>query len=186
MLAVSLLAADAKADGGNVQIVEPPTKPSFWKSGPAGGAFGFFVEGGATLGIFAGYPFGAASLGLGVSLRWFEASFTGYYGSSFGSFDGPYSAAGFLGRVALRIPAKYVAFTLGGELGYVAVLSGQPDVFTRGLVFEPLSVGVEIDPVCHLRIGVLGAFGAGYSNWDVGIFRGALTVGYVMGACSKR
>jgi hypothetical protein len=72
---------------------------------------------------------------------------------------------------------------LGTELGYVAIVTGEPVLFTRGLVVEPLSVGVEIDPVCHLRVGLLGAFGIGYT--DVYIFRGALTVGYVMGACSK-
>lgn len=177
MVVVSLLAAvgDARADGGegNVQ-----TKPSFWRSGPAGGAFGFFVEGGATAGTLIGYAFGAGSLGIGMSLHWFEASFTGYYGSSFDSLDGPYAAGGFVGRVALRVPARYVAFSLGSELGDVAVVSGHP-VFTNVAVVEPLSIGLEIDPVCHLRIGLLGVFGDE-------VVRGALTVGYVMGPCSKR
>lgn len=183
MLVASLLAADAQAEGVDQPNVQP--KPSFWNSGPAGGAFGLFVEGGATAGTFAGYPFAAVALGLGGSLRWFEASFTGYYGSSFGTLDGPYSAGGFLGRAAVRVPAKYLGFSLGADLGYVAVTSGNPAIFTRGLVFEPLSFGVDVDPVCHLRIGVVGALGTGYSVLAVGIFRGAITVGYVMGACSK-
>lgn len=177
-------AGNARADVGE-GMVQP--KPSYWKSGPAGGAFGLFVEGGATAGNFAGYLFGAGSFGIGVSLRWFEASFTGYYGSAPGfPSDGPYNAGGFLGRVALRVPVKYVSFSLGSELGYVDVVSGEPVLFTHGLVLEPVSLGIEIDPVCHLRIGLLGAFGIGYSNSDIGILRGALTVAYVMGACSKR
>ena len=184
MAVVFLLAAhagDARADSGE-GIVQP--KPSLWKSGPAGGAFGLFVEGGATAGAFY-VPFAAGSLGLGVSLRWFEASFTGYYGSSFGTSEGPYTAYGFLGRIALRVPVSHVAFSLGTELGYVDVVSGSPDLFTRGLMFEPVSVGVEIDPVCHLRIGLLGTLGLTFNAFNAALLRGALTVGYVMGACSK-
>jgi hypothetical protein len=171
---VSLLAAHpgkARADGGE-GIVQP--KPSLWSSGPAGGAFGLFVEGGASAGCFCdffGESFYSGSLGLGASLRWFEASFTGYYGSS---FDAHYSGPAFLGRAALRVPVNHVAFSLGSELGYFTV----PGHSIAGVMLEPVSAGVEIDPVCHLRIGLLGAFGFGYGY----IFRGALTVGYVMGA----
>jgi len=55
-----------------------------------------------------------------------------------------------------------------------------------GVVFEPLEVGLEIDPVCHLRIGLLGAWAPAFSTDFEFVARGALTVGYVMGACSKR
>ncbi len=178
MVVVSLLAADAKADGGSEPIVPPPQKPSFWKSGPAGGAFGLFAEGGVTAGQFDFDTFGAGSLALGVSLRWFEASVVGYGGSS---FDGNYSGGGFLGRAALRVPVKYVAFTLGPGLGYVEV----PGHYASGVVFEPLEVGLEINPVCHLRIGLLGAFAPAFNVGFEGILRGALTVGYAMGSCSK-
>jgi hypothetical protein len=177
VVVVSLLAAhagDARADGdASVQA-----KPSFWKSGPAGGAFGFFVEGGVTGGQFDFDTFGAASLALGVSLRWFEASVLGFGGSS---FDGNYSGGAFLARVALRLPLKYVAFTLGQGLGYVEV----PGHYVSGVVFEPLEVGFEVDPVCHLRIGVLGAWAPAFSTDFEGVARVAFTVGYVMGACSK-
>ncbi len=49
-----------------------------------------------------------------------------------------------------------------------------------------MSVGFELDPICHLRIGLLGALGGGPFAPFGGLLRGALTVGYVMGACSKR
>jgi hypothetical protein len=117
-------------------------------------------------------------LGLGASLRWFEASFTGYYGST---FEAGYSGGGFLGRVAARVPVSYVAFSLGSEMGYLTV----PGHVINGLVLEPVSLGVEIDPVCHLRIGVLGALGYAFAGVGNDVLRGALTVGYVTGACSK-
>ena len=176
MLALSLLTADAKAQ----PLAQ--SKPSFWTSGPAGGAYGLFLEGGVTAGSFEGlagsYPFAAGSFGLGASLRWFEASFTGYYGST---FDSGYSGGGFLGRVAARVPVKYVAFTIGSELGYLKV----PGHYIEGLVLEPVSLGVEIDPVCHLRIGVLGAFGWAFAGVGSDVFRSTLTVGYAMGPCPQ-
>jgi hypothetical protein len=170
IFAVSVLcAAPAEADDS------PRPKP-FWTAGPAGGAFGLFVEGGATAGQFGFETFAAGSGSVGVSLRWFEASVIGYGGSS---FDSDYNGGAFLARVAARVPVSYVAFTLGPGLGYVAV----PGHIVSGTVFEPVSVGIEIDPVCHLRIGLLGAYGLVFGDAPEGMLRGALTVGYVMGRC---
>ena len=168
--------SDARADDA------APNKP-FWAVGPAGGAFGLFVDGGFTAGQFGLDTFAAGTLDVGVSLRWFEASVTGFGGSS---FDGAYSGGAFLVRTALRIPVKYVALSFGPAAGYVDV----PGHTIRGFAFE-LSGGIEIDPICHLRIGLLGGwawvFGDVYGDVGVyeGVFRGALTVGYVMGRCIK-
>ncbi len=171
-----LLAAPAAADDTAAGAVQHAN--SFWAAGPAGGAFGLFIEGGVTAGQFGFDTFAAASLGLGVSLRWFEASVIGYGGSS---FDGNYNGGAFLAHVALRVPVKYVAFTLGTGLGYVEV----PGHYVSGVAFEP-SVGLEIDPVCHLRIGLLGGLAQVFAEYaPQGILRGALTVGYVMGRCRK-
>ncbi len=142
VVALLLLATPASA--------EKP-KP-FWAVGPAGGAFGLFVEGGVT----------AGQLG-------------------FETFAAAYSGGAFLGRLAVRLPAKYVAFSLGPALGYVEV----PGHYVSGVWFEPLSLGVEIDPVCHLRIGLLGAYAQVFGYAPEGALRGALTVGYVMGQCDK-
>ena len=168
VLISGLLATPARADD---------SAPFWWRAGPAGGAFGLFVEGGATAGQFGFETFGAGSLAVGASLRWFEASVAGYLGSS---FDSAYSGGAFLVRLALRFPVKYVAFTLGAGLGYVEV----PGHIVSGTWFEPVSIGVEVDPVCHLRLGVLGAYAQIYGDAPEGAMRGALTVGYVMGKCA--
>ena len=150
------------------------------RSGPTYDAFGFFVEGGATAGMVGGFPTGAGSIGLGATLRWFEAGFTGYYSST---FDGSYSGGAFLGRLAARIPTRFVAVTLGIELGYLDV----PHHYIEGLIVEPFSIGLELEPVCHFRVGLLGAIGFGtFSAWDDSVLRAALTIGYVTGTCSKR
>jgi hypothetical protein len=170
--AVFLFASSAGAD-------EPA--PRWWRIGPAGGAYGLFASGGATAGQYGFETFAAAAVDLGVSLRWFEASATGLFGSA---FDSRFSGGAFLAHVAARIPFTYVAFTLGPSIGYVEV-PGHPDV--SGFAFEPVVLGVEIDPICHLRIGVLGAFGQVYSDGTYeGALRGALTIGYVMGRCVSR
>ena len=165
------LASSAKAD-------EPA--PRWWRVGPAGGAYGLFVDGGATAGQFGFEQFAAASIGIGVSLRWFEASANGYFGSS---FDANYSGGAFLAHVALRVPVTYVAFTLGSSLGYVEV----PGHTVSGFTVEPVVLGVEMDPVCHLRIGLEGAWAQIFSEYaPEGALRGALTIGYVMGRCVSR
>ncbi len=171
-----LVTAPVFADDAAPLAARP--KP-FWAVGPAGGAFGLFVEGGVTAGQFGFDTFAAGLLAVGVSLRWFEASVIGFGGSS---FDGNYSGGAFLGHVALRVPVNYVAFTLGTGLGYVEV----PGHTMSGVAFEP-SVGIEIDPVCHLRIGLLGAWAQIFNAYaSDGVLRGALTVGYVMGRCQNR
>jgi hypothetical protein len=147
---------------------------------PSYDAFGFFAEGGATVGLVGGFPTGAGSVGIGATLRWLELGFTGYYGST---FDGSYSGGAFLGRVAARIPTRYVAVTFGSEIGYLDV----PHHYIEGLLVEPFSIGLELEPVCHFRMGLLGAVGFGtFDAWDNSVLRVALTVGYVTGACSKR
>lgn len=178
MLLASLLAANARADG-TASDAQSSKAPSFWTSGPAGGAFGVFVESGATAGLFGPYAFAAGSWSFGASLRWFEVGVGGYGGAS---FDGWYSAYAFTGRASLRLPLRFVALSLGVEWGYVDV----SEHTYSGWVFEP-TTGVELDPVCHLRLGVLGAVGQTTGALeDRVIVRGALTVGYVMGRCSRR
>jgi hypothetical protein len=168
---VFVLASSANAD-------EPERPSPWWSLGPAGGAYGFFVEGGGTAGIFGFESFAAASFGLGASLRWFEASATGHFG---GSFDSLYGGGAFLARFAARVPMQYVAFTLGPSLGYVEV----PGHLVSGFVFEPVTIGVEIDPICHLRIGAQGAWAQVFGDAPQGALRGALTIGYVMGHCAR-
>ena len=150
----------------------------FWAGGPAGGAFGLYVETGVTAGDLGVETFAAGSSAVGVSLRWLDASVVGFGGLS---FDSRYSGGAFLTHVAMRVPFKYLAFTLGPSLGYLEV----PGHYVSGVVFEPLSVGLEIDPVCHLRIVLSGALAQVFSDTIApeGMLRGALTVGYVMGRC---
>jgi hypothetical protein len=166
-LALVLVAAPANAD-------DSPTPR--WTRGPAGGAFGFIVDGGATAGLFGLESFAAASLGVGGTFRWFEASATGYFGSS---FDSIFRGGAFLVRLAARIPINFVAFTFGASLGYVDV----PGHLVTGVAVEPISLGFEFDPICHLRIGVLGAYGQVVGEAPQTTLRGALTIGYATGRC---
>ena len=171
LVVCTFLGAPARAD-------DSAQSPRWWAEGPAGGAFGVFVEGGASVGQIGFAPFAAGSLGVGASLRWFEASVTGYYGSS---FDSVFAGGAFLARLALRVPVSYVAFSVGPALGYLEV----PGHYVSGFAFEPLAVGVEIDPVCHLRLGLLGTWTQIFGDSPEGGFRGAITVGYVMGHCRQ-
>jgi len=135
-----------------------------------------FAGGGATAGVFGFETFAAASWHVGASLRWFEISANGFYG---GSFDSLYGGGAFLARMAARVPVQYVAFTLGPSFGYVEV----PGHLVSGFVFEPVTLGADIDPVCHLRIGIEGAWAQVFGEAPQGALRGALTIGYVMGRC---
>lgn len=85
------------------------------------------------------------------------------------------------GQQGLRHRTR-VAFTIGSALGYVDV-SGHDNL--TGVALEPLSVGIEADPVCHLRFGLLAAYAATFVRDPQGVFRSAITVGYVMGACPR-